>query len=178
MRTSGEIVENSRSPKLVASVLIGGTIVLVGGGAAAATLPGPASRMMKMTAMAGANPVSPASASRSVSPMPSVSDSVAPSQQPDVHSKPSAVPRPTAARSPFAAMAAAPKVPLSSSAARDVTYVVRHGDTLSGIAAWFRLHGYGDLYAWNASRIGSDPNLIIPGERITISDGVMTVGRP
>ena len=45
--------------------------------------------------------------------------------------------------------------------------------TLSGIAEWFSLHGYGALYAANMSVIGANPNLIIPGERITITDGVM-----
>lgn len=57
-----------------------------------------------------------------------------------------------------------------------VTYTVKRGDTLSGIAAWFNLHGYGVLYAANKSVIGTDPNLIFPGERITISkSGVMTL---
>ena len=54
-----------------------------------------------------------------------------------------------------------------------ITYVVKRGDTLSGIARWCRRHGYGHLYAANAAVIGSDPNLIIPGERITITNGVM-----
>jgi nucleoid-associated protein YgaU len=54
-----------------------------------------------------------------------------------------------------------------------VTYTVKPGDTLSGIAEWFRLHGYGDLYAENVAVIGANPNLINPGERITITDGVM-----
>ena len=54
-----------------------------------------------------------------------------------------------------------------------ITYTVKPGDTLSGIAEWFSLHGYGALYAANISVIGSNPNLIIPGERITISHGVL-----
>ncbi len=56
-----------------------------------------------------------------------------------------------------------------------VTYTVKPGDTLSGIATWFKLHGYGNLYAANRSVIGSDPALILPGERITISHGVMSL---
>ena len=56
-----------------------------------------------------------------------------------------------------------------------ITYTVKQGDTLSGIAEWFRLHGYGALYAANKSVIGSNPNLIYPGERITISHGVLTM---
>ena len=54
-----------------------------------------------------------------------------------------------------------------------LTYTVRPGDTLFGIAAWFKLHGYGDLYAANAKVIGADPSLIRPGERITIGTRVM-----
>jgi nucleoid-associated protein YgaU len=56
-----------------------------------------------------------------------------------------------------------------------VTYTVKPGDTLSGIAEWFSLHGYGSLYAANRSIIGSNPNLIFAGERITISHGVMSL---
>ena len=41
-----------------------------------------------------------------------------------------------------------------------VTYVVKPGDTLSGIALWFKLHGYGSLYAANRSVIGSNPSVI------------------
>jgi nucleoid-associated protein YgaU len=58
-------------------------------------------------------------------------------------------------------------------AAGTITYTVKAGDTLSGIAEWFSLHGYGALYTANMSVIGSNPNLILPGERITISHGVM-----
>jgi nucleoid-associated protein YgaU len=59
-----------------------------------------------------------------------------------------------------------------------ITYIVKPGDTLSGIAKWFSLHGYGALYAANRSVIGSNPNLIFPGERITISHGVMKLSSP
>ena len=63
--------------------------------------------------------------------------------------------------------------PAKSRAASSVTYRVKAGDTLSGIAAWFKLHGYGALYAANEAVIGSNANLIFPGERITITKGVM-----
>ena len=57
-----------------------------------------------------------------------------------------------------------------------ITYTVKPGDTLYGIAQWFKLHGYGGLYAANRSIIGKDPSLIFPGERITISHaGVMSL---
>jgi nucleoid-associated protein YgaU len=51
-----------------------------------------------------------------------------------------------------------------------LTHVVIAGDTLSGIAAWYRLMGgFTALYEWNHSTIGSDPDLIYPGEVLTIS---------
>ena len=60
-------------------------------------------------------------------------------------------------------------------ASSSITYTVKPGDTLSGIAEWFKLHGYGRLYNANQSVIGSNPNLIIPGERVTISHGAMSL---
>jgi nucleoid-associated protein YgaU len=63
--------------------------------------------------------------------------------------------------------------PAKSRAYSSATYTVKAGDTLSGIAEWFKLHGYGALYAVNEAVIGSNPNLILPGERITITKGVM-----
>ena len=60
-----------------------------------------------------------------------------------------------------------------------ITYTVKPGDTLSGIATWFKLHGFGRLYDANKQVIGSDPGRIFPGERIRIRDGAMTVtGQP
>jgi nucleoid-associated protein YgaU len=70
------------------------------------------------------------------------------------------------------AVGAVPR-PAKSRAASSVTYTVKAGDTLSGIAEWFKLHGYGALYAANEAVIGSNPNLIFPDERITITKGVM-----
>lgn len=52
---------------------------------------------------------------------------------------------------------------------KPITYVVKPGDNLSSIAQWFHLHGYGALYQWNRKVIGGNPNLIFPGERITVS---------
>ena len=60
---------------------------------------------------------------------------------------------------------------------RSITYIVKPGDTLSGIAEWFMLHGYGALYAANEDVIGANPNLILPGESITIANGVMKLSR-
>jgi nucleoid-associated protein YgaU len=46
-------------------------------------------------------------------------------------------------------------------------YTVRSGDTLSGIAV---AHGlsWKKLYAVNKPVIGGDPNLIFPGQRLTV----------
>jgi nucleoid-associated protein YgaU len=65
--------------------------------------------------------------------------------------------------------------PAKPRADASATYTVKAGDTLSGIAEWFKLHGYGALYAANEAVIGSNPNLIFPGERITITKGVMKI---
>jgi nucleoid-associated protein YgaU len=56
-----------------------------------------------------------------------------------------------------------------------VTYVVKPGDTLWAIALWFREQGYQALYEANIKVIGDNPNLIRPGQVLTISNGVMTV---
>jgi len=58
---------------------------------------------------------------------------------------------------------------------RTITYTVKEGDNLTVIAAWFKLHGYGDLYERNRAVIGDDPDLIFPGQQITISSRGMTV---
>lgn len=66
----------------------------------------------------------------------------------------------------------------ASTSSASITYTVKSGDTLSGIAQWFKLHGYGGLYRANMAVIGADPNLIFPGQRITISHGKMSMGSP
>lgn len=58
-----------------------------------------------------------------------------------------------------------------------LTYTVKTGDNLSTIAAWFKLHGYQALYQANESVIGNDPNLIFPGQTITIGAGGATMGQ-
>jgi nucleoid-associated protein YgaU len=57
-----------------------------------------------------------------------------------------------------------------------VTYTVKPGDNLTVIAAWFHLHGYGDLYDANKSVIGANPALIRPGQVITVSSAGLTIG--
>lgn len=60
--------------------------------------------------------------------------------------------------------------------AQSATYTVKTGDNLSAIAAWFKLNGYGDLYEANEAVIGANPNLIYPGQTITLSATGVTMG--
>lgn len=69
----------------------------------------------------------------------------------------------------------APKAATTSATKAPLTYVVKPGDDLSSIAQWFALHGYADLFKANRGVIGNNPDLILPGERITISGGRMSV---
>ena len=51
-----------------------------------------------------------------------------------------------------------------------LTHVVAPGDTLFAISQWYKLMGgYAMLYKWNHSVIGNNPNLIFPGEVLTIT---------
>ncbi|WYB34396.1 transglycosylase family protein [Streptomyces sp. GD-15H] len=59
-----------------------------------------------------------------------------------------------------------------SRAGRAEMYTVVHGDTLSGIAAEERIRGgWRGLYETNGATIGADPDLILPGQRLTLPDG-------
>ena len=60
-------------------------------------------------------------------------------------------------------------------AAAPVTYTVKPGDDLSSIAAWFALRGFQGLFEANRAVIGNDPDLILPGQQITITGTTMTV---
>ena len=65
----------------------------------------------------------------------------------------------------------------SSSRRAAITYTVKKGDNLSSIAAWFALHGYRSLFEANRAVIGDSPDLIQPGQRITITgSGTMSTG--
>lgn len=56
-----------------------------------------------------------------------------------------------------------------------IEYTVRPGDTLTGIAHWFKENGYGPLFTANEKVIGSNPNLIHPGQVLAIwPNGKMT----
>lgn len=56
-----------------------------------------------------------------------------------------------------------------------VTYVVQPGDNLIIIAKWFDLHGFGELYEANKAVLGANPDLIYPGQVITISAAGVTM---
>jgi nucleoid-associated protein YgaU len=137
-----------KRPKLIVILLAGGILVLIAGSAIAASLPSWPSHKATMAAEAPVHRSALASAPASRS-KPMISKAWAGKK---------------ASRA-----SKAKKFPAKSR----ITYTVKAGDTLSGIATWFRLHGYGALYDANRAVIGSNPNLIFPGERITISNGVM-----
>ncbi|WP_327112064.1 transglycosylase family protein [Streptomyces sp. NBC_01341] len=64
--------------------------------------------------------------------------------------------------------AAARTSPTSVPGKRD-SYTVAHGDSLSGIASAERVRGgWQRLYAANRAVVGSDPDLILPGQRLSL----------
>ncbi|TDU02994.1 murein DD-endopeptidase MepM/ murein hydrolase activator NlpD [Streptomyces sp. 846.5] len=73
---------------------------------------------------------------------------------------------------------AAKKPAATKSSAKTQEHTVRSGETLSGIAESLHLTGgWQALYAANRSVVGSDPNLILPGERLTWT-GSATAAKP
>jgi murein DD-endopeptidase MepM/ murein hydrolase activator NlpD len=69
------------------------------------------------------------------------------------------------------AAAAAKAAPAAAhSAAKPTAYTVKHGDSLSGIAGAKHVKGgWHQLYNDNKSVIGSDPDLIVPGQHLTLN---------
>ncbi|MFD9937959.1 transglycosylase family protein [Streptomyces massasporeus] len=66
-----------------------------------------------------------------------------------------------------------------SRAGKAEMYTVVHGDTLSGIADDQDVRGgWRGLYAANRSAIGSDPDLIVPGQRLALRGEGATKTRP
>jgi murein DD-endopeptidase MepM/ murein hydrolase activator NlpD len=62
-----------------------------------------------------------------------------------------------------------PQTTPQSRAGRAEMYTVVHGDTLSGIADEHHVRGgWRGLYAGNRATIGSDPDLILPGQRLSL----------
>lgn len=171
-------------PKITTAVFAGGTTLLIAGAAVAAMLSPSGARMLHMadapgarattavaTTSAPAHPSAASTASTATSPA-SASTSRTKALEPNGTATTSS---PHASK-PAVRQASKPAVRAAANA--PITYTVHRGDTLSGLAAWFKLHGYGELYAANAKVIGVNPNLIRPGERITIGSHVMTVQGP
>jgi LysM repeat protein len=76
--------------------------------------------------------------------------------------------RTTRLEADVAALKARPSKPSPPSRPSPRTYTVRPGDTLSGIAARFGIADWRTLYQANKDVIGPDPNLIRPGQVLTI----------
>ncbi|MFF8726498.1 transglycosylase family protein [Streptomyces sp. NPDC015171] len=90
---------------------------------------------------------------------------------PDVHPD-SGAPRPAKSTAPRSASAkdVQPQSTPQSRAGRAEMYTVVHGDTLSGIAGDQRVAGgWRTLYAGNRTTIGPDPDLIMPGQRLSLN---------
>ena len=160
-------------PKITTAVFAGGTTLLIAGAAVAATLSPSGARMLHM---ADAHPASTASSlAPTTTPAPSSTSIPVPPTSP-VTTPGSKAPTPQVKTTSSTTHASTPA--RKAAAKAPITYTVHRGDTLTGIAAWFKLHGYGSLYAANAKTIGANPNLIHPGERITIGSHVMKVQGP
>ncbi|MGW7543535.1 transglycosylase family protein [Streptomyces sp. NPDC054770] len=96
---------------------------------------------------------------------------------PDVHTE-SAATRPAAHTTKSSAKSSAkssvrdvqPQTTPQSRAGQAEMYTVVHGDTLSGIAEEHDVTGgWHRLYAANRTTVGSDPDLILPGQRLSLT---------
>ena len=93
---------------------------------------------------------------------------VAPAPSPTPQSAPAPAPAPAPAAAHNSTGGATVPVPTPHPAQH---YTVRSGDTLWGIAQRFLGNGadWRELYNWNRGVVGSNPNLIFPGEQLTIN---------
>ncbi|MEU2715364.1 transglycosylase family protein [Streptomyces sp. NPDC007205] len=81
----------------------------------------------------------------------------------------SAATRPVQAGKKASAPDVRPQTTPQSRAGRAEMYTVVHGDTLSGIADEHHVRGgWRGLYAGNRATIGADPDLILPGQRLSL----------
>lgn len=157
--------------RIVGAGIVAAALAATGGGIAVAATHGSGNHTVAVRAPQGARWTSQPGWSSSVAPTPS---SVTPATTAPVVQVPAA--KVPAAKAP-AAKAPAAKAPAAKAPAAKppITYVVKKGDNLFVIAQWFKLHGYGNLYAANRAVIGDNPSLIYPGQRITIAKGQMTL---
>ncbi|WP_406432823.1 transglycosylase family protein [Streptomyces sp. NBC_00631] len=88
---------------------------------------------------------------------------------PDVHTD-SAATHPVTHSSKSSVRDVQPQTTPQSRAGRAEMYTVVHGDTLSGIAEEHDVAGgWHRLYAANRTTVGSDPDLILPGQRLSLT---------
>lgn len=159
---------NPKPKSKLAAALVGGTLIVGGGGVLATTLPSN-ERSTTVSARITAQPIT----------MPTPALSLPPAAPLPVaaRTKPSRSAQAVVKRTKAAKRTTRPARKRAAKA-RSITYTVKRGDTLSGIADWFKFHGYGALYAANRAVVGANPNLIFPGQRITITRrGAMTFKR-
>ncbi|MFF6996892.1 transglycosylase family protein [Streptomyces sp. NPDC008313] len=92
-----------------------------------------------------------------------------PGVHPDAHPAPSS-PRPAAASKPrHTVRDVQPQTTPQSRAGKAEMYTVVRGDTLSGIADSRQVQGgWRGLYAANHEAVGDDPDLILPGQRLSL----------
>lgn len=154
------------SVAIVAAGIIG---VVTAGAVSAAVLSG---RMTDTAAVNVADVSSPQAAPSPALPFASATPSATASPTPSA--TPSPKPKPTA--SPKPKPVATTAVPAKAKPRPPKTYTVLPGDNLFVIAAWFKLQGYGDLFERNRAVIGDNPDLIRPGQTITISEGGVNMG--
>ncbi len=159
-----------KKPTTITALLFAATLTLVGGTVAAALLPSHGVLWVRTHSAAKIGSAAPATAS-----IPSPPANPPATATPTPSRKPAPAPRSRVASKP---LAGAPAAQAAARPPAPITYTVKPGDTLSAIAAWFTQQGYGALYAANLDVIGGNPDLIRPGERITISRGVMTFHGP
>lgn len=69
---------------------------------------------------------------------------------------------------PAATTTTTPDTGTTPAPAQDTTYTVAPGDTLSGISNSHKLGGWKSVYTGNSSAIGEDPDLIKPGQVLTL----------
>ena len=143
------------------------SVALVATGIAAILTAGSVSATLVMDDDAAPTPVQEAGTTRTSGTTQAAGTQDVPPVMPD---QPAAMPAAVPAAPPTAVPApAAAKVAQKPTATKPITYVVKRGDNLSSIAAWFALRGFGELFEANRGVIGDDPDLIFPGQRITIT---------
>ncbi|MFF7457870.1 transglycosylase family protein [Kitasatospora sp. NPDC008115] len=111
------------------------------------------------TSAPAAKPAAPAATPKPAAPKPAEAPKAA-------AAAPKAAEAPKAAVAPKAAPKAAPKVDKAAKPAKGA-YTVKAGDTLSTIAAAQGVDWH-DLYNKNAKVIGANPNLIFPGQTLSV----------